>query len=109
MSNAGTVTITTTTPATSSQDVSHPITSVTTTNQVDQGNGQIQKTEVITTKPGYTTTEFWITVFTTLVSLVVVVHPGFHLDSSLVQSLAVIAAAISSGLYSISRAKAKVG
>jgi len=109
MSNAGTVTITTTTPATSSQVVSHPVTSVTTTNQTTEGGAQIQKTEVVTTKPGYTTTEFWVTIFTTIVSMVVVIHPGFHLDSSLVQALAVVAAALSSGLYSISRAKAKVG
>lgn len=109
MSNAETVTITTTDPVKLSQAVSHPITSATITTE-QHPNGQIQKVAVVTTKPGYTTTEFWVTVITTLTSLVVAIHPQWITVTSnpnLIQALALVAASVATGIYSISRAKAK--
>lgn len=66
------------------------------------------------TKPGYTTTEFWQTLFVSVLAAVVALgtlwRNGFDLSGvqSLVPALAVIAAAIGQAVYSRSRAAVKV-
>lgn len=58
-------------------------------------------------KPGYTTTEFWLTLATQLLALLAIIHPGFKIDGTLVQSLATLAAAAASGLYALGRSHVK--
>lgn len=52
-------------------------------------------------KPGYRTTEFWVTTLTSLAALVAA------LSSHLAPRYAAIAAAVSSGLYALARGLAK--
>jgi hypothetical protein len=65
-------------------------------------------------KPGPKTSEFWITAFTSIISLVVAIAAlfGYETDPSVIQALvpalAVIAAAISTAVYSRSRSLLKV-
>lgn len=62
-------------------------------------------------KPGYTTTEFWSTLFGQIVALVVIVRPSVIPAGNaapLVQALAVIAAAIGAAAYSAGRSRVKV-
>ena len=57
----------------------------------------------MTAKPGYLTTEFWVTTLTSLAALIAA------LTSNLNPRYAAIGAAISEGLYAISRAITKHG
>lgn len=54
-------------------------------------------------KPGYKTTEFWVTTLTSLAALVAA------LTSNLNPRYAAIGAAVSSGLYAVSRGLTKNG
>jgi hypothetical protein len=54
------------------------------------------------TKPGFKTTEFWVTVLTSAAALVAA------LSGNLAPRYAAIAAAVSTGLYAIGRGLAKV-
>ena len=57
---------------------------------------------MIQLKPGYRTTEFWVTSLTSLAALIAA------LSGNLSPRYAAIAAAVSSGLYGVSRGLAKV-
>lgn len=64
-------------------------------------------------KPGYATTEFWVTIGTIIVTAVVAIGAMFNLNFSkdhldaLIPALAPLAAGIASAVYSIARAKTK--
>lgn len=68
----------------------------------------------ITPKPGWTTTEFWSTIATSVLALIAVVGPllssGFDPTgaNALVPALATVAAAVASSLYSLARSRVKV-
>lgn len=59
-----------------------------------------------TTKPGYATTEFWITLITQAAAVLALLHPGFNV-ATWVQPLAVIAAAGGGAFYAHSRGTVK--
>lgn len=61
------------------------------------------------TKPGITTTEFWLAVFTTIAPLVAFFFHGTFNISGHVQDFAVLAAAISAAAYAIGRSLVKLG
>jgi hypothetical protein len=64
-------------------------------------------------KPGWTTTEFWQTVFVHLIAAVValgtVIHTNFNLNGlqAIVPAIALVASAIAQSVYSHSRATVK--
>lgn len=57
-------------------------------------------------KPGYTTTEFWVTLLTVVASVVGVYDPTLHL-SGYVQTAAVVAAGVSTIVYTFLRSGLK--
>lgn len=57
-------------------------------------------------KPGYTTTEFWLTLLTQLSAVLAVVHPGFDM-SAYVQGASVVLAGIAQIIYASQRHAAK--
>ncbi len=57
-------------------------------------------------KPGYTTTEFWITLLTNLSAIIALVHPGTQLNG-IVQGAAVALAAAATVLYTGFRSQLK--
>lgn len=64
-------------------------------------------------KPGYATTEFWVTIGTIIVTAVVAIGAMFNLNFSkdhldaLIPALAPIAAGIASAVYAVSRSHTK--
>lgn len=60
-------------------------------------------------KPGWTTTEFWLTLLTNIVAGLTLLHPGFHLPAGahVTESWAIVAAGLANGAYSFSRGKVK--
>lgn len=59
------------------------------------------------TDPGYTTTEFWLTLATNALALVAILHPGYKAPPGLAQALAAVAAGIGTVAYSFSRGQVK--
>jgi hypothetical protein len=61
------------------------------------------------TKPGYLTTEFWTTLLTQALALVAFLHPGFDASQWQPQAsaLAILAAAVASGVYALGRSHVK--
>jgi hypothetical protein len=59
-------------------------------------------------EPGWTTTEFWVTAITVVLSVVGVLHPGFHLPVS-VQDASALCAAVAVAAYAIARGIRKHG
>jgi len=60
-----------------------------------------------TAAPGYTTTEFWLSLATNVLALITILHPGFQTPPGLAQALAALAASITTIGYSFSRAAVK--
>lgn len=58
------------------------------------------------TKPGFKTTEFWLTALTLIVGLLLA-SGGFESDGTVLKVLGVVAAALSSCGYSVSRGLVK--
>ena len=60
-------------------------------------------------KPGYTTTEFWLSFAPAIFAVLTILHPGFQSTTyqPLANALATIAAAIASGWYASSRSRMK--
>jgi DMSO reductase anchor subunit len=54
-------------------------------------------------QPGYTTTEFYVTLLAQIQSYVAIIHPGFHFNNSWVQSVSLIASTAMTGAYLVSR------
>jgi hypothetical protein len=57
-------------------------------------------------KPGYTTTEFWLTLLTQLSAVLTVIHPGFDI-SGYVQGASVVLAGLAQIVYAAQRANLK--
>jgi hypothetical protein len=57
-------------------------------------------------KPGYTTTEFWLTLLTQLSAVLTVIHPGFDI-SGYVQGASVVLAGLAQIIYASQRSTAK--
>ena len=60
-------------------------------------------------KPGYTTTEFWLSFAPAIFAVLTILHPGFQPTTyqPLANALATIAAAVASGWYASSRSRVK--
>lgn len=63
---------------------------------------------MISTKPGYLTTEFWVTIISHVVALVALFDPSIN-AGAWTQPLAVLAAGLASAVYAASRAHVKRG
>jgi len=61
----------------------------------------------MTPAPGFTTTEFWLSLATNVLALITILHPGFQTPPGLAQALAALAASITTIGYSFSRAAVK--
>jgi hypothetical protein len=60
-------------------------------------------------KPGYATTEFWLSFAPAIFAILTIVHPGFDASTyqPLANAIATIAAALASGWYAHSRSQVK--
>lgn len=58
-------------------------------------------------KPGFTTTEFWLTVVTDGIAVAALLHPGFKLPDPVIQVVASAAAAVATAVYTWSRGSVK--
>lgn len=101
------VTVTTSpmTSVASSQAISNPITSATITTEIHP-NGRVSKTVIQTTKPFYSTSEFWKSLIVVVIGLVGYIHPGWH-NPVPDQQAGILAAALASAGYAISRSISK--
>lgn len=77
------------------------------------GTGTTTTTTTAEVKPGYTTSEFWVTILTVAVTAIVAIAGAFgvHVNGDklqpLIGSLALVAAAVASGIYALARAHVK--
>lgn len=60
----------------------------------------------MTPKPGYTTTEFWLTLLNQLAAFAAIVHPGFHVPVD-VQAVAGAAGLVGTAVYTWQRSRVK--
>lgn len=59
-------------------------------------------------KPGFTTSEWWVTLIVQVVAVLALLHPGFTVGGEWVQAMALIGSALSAAAYSHGRSRVKV-